>query len=155
MGEVDLAWQLPVASFTDAQGGTWRKYAVCVRWELNPGSSTGRSRPYIYCNAAHPSVGIDTVRVAYTSGRLAIAPTQSWSPLASVNIQPDETFTGAGIAGGPSMSSEASVQLTQVVDGKVTALRADDPLLASLSLGNVWFSAESYTPPPACPPPPV
>lgn len=131
MGEVDLAWQLPAREHTTPDGWLVREFAVCIRWEPNPNSSQGRSRPFIYCNAAHVARGISAVRA-----------------LESVSIQRDETFTANGLAFGPSMSSEASIQIAR----NGAAMRADDPLLASLSLGNIWFAATSTTPPAPAPP---
>lgn len=146
MGDVDLAWQLPAREYTDPSGWLIRHFAVCIRWEERITSSGNHiSAPYIYCNAAHVARGISSVRVVYTGGRLAIAPSVSWgNALESVHIQPDETFTANGLTFGPSMSTEASIQIAR----NGTPIRADDPLFISLSLGNIWFAATSTTPPP-------
>lgn len=146
MGTVDPAYQMPAREYVDGDGWLVKKFAVCIRWEPNPNSSQNRSMPYIYSNAAHICRGISGVRVDYGSGRLIITPTESWgNALETVHIQPDETFTANGLSFGPSMSAEASIQIAQ----NGTPIRADAPLLGSLTLGNIWFDATSTTPPAA------
>lgn len=135
----------PHLPFPAADGRVLRKFSCVIRWEPDPNSQQGRSRPYVYVNDTHPAPGILAVWCDYASGRLIVKGDGPFGPTLAPHIQVDETLAKAGFGAiGPSIGPEVQCQLTR--DG--LPFRADDPafLIAPLApYGNVWFGAESLT----------
>lgn len=138
----------PHLEFPAADGRVLRKASCVIRWEYDPDSTTGRSRPYVYANATHPAPGVVAVWVDQVSGRLVVKGDRAFGPTLGGRFHVDETLAANGFGVmGPSIGPEIHLQLTRYGN----PYRADAPELAQAPLtpyGNVWVGAESLDPAP-------